>query len=58
MVLRTSPGSAHVVGSASTGPGLPDVLGDVCGDDTMLVVCSEVTRRAVGRGGLAELAGL
>ena len=38
VVLRTPPGSAHVVGSALDRSGLPGVLGTVAGDDTLLVV--------------------
>jgi transcriptional regulator of arginine metabolism len=41
VVLRTPPGSAHVVGSALDRAGLPDVLGTVAGDDTLIVVASE-----------------
>lgn len=41
VVIRTPPGSAHVVGSAIDRAGLPDVLGTVAGDDTVLVVVSE-----------------
>jgi transcriptional regulator of arginine metabolism len=55
VVLRTAPGSAHVVGSALDRAGLPDVLGTVAGDDTLIVVCTE----ALGGGKVAEeLAGL
>ena len=45
VVLRTPPGSAHVVASALDRAGLPDVLGTVAGDDTIIVVCSEARRR-------------
>ncbi|MDQ4097243.1 MAG: arginine repressor [Actinomycetota bacterium] len=41
VVLRTPPGSAHVVGSAVDRAGLPDILGTVAGDDTVLVVATE-----------------
>ncbi len=41
VVLRTPPGSAHVVGSALDRSGFPDVIGTVAGDDTVLVVASE-----------------
>ena len=41
VVLRTPPGSAHVVGSALDRAGLPGVLGTVAGDDTLLVVVAE-----------------
>jgi len=58
VVLRTPPGSAHVVGSAIDRAGLADVLGSVAGDDTVLVVTSErVGGETVARK-LSELAGL
>ncbi|MCA1692004.1 MAG: arginine repressor [Actinobacteria bacterium] len=58
VVLRTPPGSAHVVGSAVDRAGLPDVLGTVAGDDTVLVVTSErAGGEAVARR-LGSLAGL
>jgi transcriptional regulator of arginine metabolism len=41
VVLRTPPGSAHVVASALDRAGLPGVLGTVAGDDTLLVVAAE-----------------
>jgi transcriptional regulator of arginine metabolism len=55
VVLRTPPGSAHVIGSALDRAGLPDVLGTVAGDDTLILVCSE---QAGGAKVAAELAGL
>lgn len=57
-VLRTPPGSAHVVASAIDRAGVADVVGTVAGDDTVLVVCSEEAggKRVAGR--LAKLAGL
>jgi transcriptional regulator of arginine metabolism len=55
VVLRTPPGSAHVVASALDRAALADVLGTVAGDDTVILVCSEST----GGGPVAvELAGL
>ena len=41
VVLRTPPGSAHVVGSALDRSGLDAVVGTVAGDDTVLVVVAE-----------------
>jgi transcriptional regulator of arginine metabolism len=41
VVLRTPPGSAHVVGSALDRAGMAGILGTVAGDDTVLVVASE-----------------
>ena len=58
VVLRTPPGSAHVVGSALDRSGLPDVLGTVAGDDTLIVVVSEDAGGATVAGRLADLAGL
>ena len=57
-VLRTPPGSAHVVASALDRANLPDILGTVAGDDTVLVVCPppEGGHRMSAR--LAKLAGL
>jgi transcriptional regulator of arginine metabolism len=55
VVLRTPPGSAHVVGSALDRAALPDILGTVAGDDTLLVVASE---RAGGRKVAQQLSSL
>lgn len=58
VVLRTPPGSAHVVGSALDRAALPDILGTVAGDDTLLVVAAErVGGRQVAEQ-LSHLAGL
>ena len=58
VVLRTPPGSAHVVASAIDRAGLPDVLGTVAGDDTLILVCSEGVGGANVAAELASLAGL
>jgi transcriptional regulator of arginine metabolism len=58
VVLRTPPGSAHVIGSALDRAGLNDILGTVAGDDTVLVVCAEGAGGSDVAGRLAELAGL
>ena len=58
VVLRTPPGSAHVVGSALDRSGLTGVLGNVSGDDTVMVVCAEDVGGAKVAARLAELAGL
>lgn len=41
VVLRTPPGSAHVVGSAIDRARLSGVLGSIAGDDTLLLVAAE-----------------
>lgn len=58
VVLRTPPGSAHVIGSALDRAGLADVLGNVAGDDTLIVICSEQAGGARVAAHLAALAGL
>ena len=58
VVLRTPPGSAHVVGSALDRSGLPEIVGTVAGDDTLIVVVDEVTGGAAVARQLADLAGL
>ena len=58
VVLRTPPGSAHVVGSAIDRASLSDVLGTVAGDDTVLLVCKESTGGAAVAAEVASLAGL
>jgi transcriptional regulator of arginine metabolism len=58
VVLRTPPGSAHVVGSALDRAGVPGVIGTVAGDDTLLVVVDESVGGDVMADRLAGLAGL
>lgn len=58
VVLRTPPGSAHVVGSALDRSGMAGVLGTVAGDDTVLVIAAEGTTGAAVARHLEQLAGL
>ena len=58
VILRTPPGSAHVVASAIDRAGLPDVVGTVAGDDTLMVVASEGVGGAKMAKRLSGLAGL
>lgn len=58
VVLRTPPGSAHVVGSALDRAGLAEVIGTVAGDDTVLVVAREDLGGAIVAGQFQDLAGL
>jgi transcriptional regulator of arginine metabolism len=58
VVLRTPPGSAHVVASALDRTGLHGVIGTVAGDDTLIVVVAEqVGGRQVAKQ-MREYAGL
>ena len=58
VVLRTPPGSAHVVGSALDRAGLPNILGTVAGDDTLFLVVKDSVGGAAVAADLAALAGL
>lgn len=58
VVLRTPPGSAHVVASALDRAGIPDIIGTVAGDDTLLVVASEQAGGPQVAALLRDLAGL
>lgn len=40
VVLKTPPGSAHLVGFALDNADLPEVVGTICGDDTIFIACT------------------
>lgn len=58
VLLRTPPGSAHVVGSAVDRAGIAGVLGNVAGDDTLVLICAETVAAGDVAARLADLAGL
>ena len=58
VVLRTPPGSAHVVGSALDRSGLEEVVGTVAGDDTVLVVVDDQVGGDVMAARLRDVAGI
>jgi transcriptional regulator of arginine metabolism len=58
VVLRTPPGSAHVVGSALDRSGVEEIVGTVAGDDTVLVVVDEAVGGAVMAARLRDVAGI
>jgi transcriptional regulator of arginine metabolism len=39
LVIKTPPGSAHLVGVALDSSDLPEIVGTICGDDTAFVAC-------------------
>jgi transcriptional regulator of arginine metabolism len=45
LVVRTPPGSAHTVARALDSEHVPDVIGTIAGDDTILIVCRSVAAR-------------
>ena len=58
VVLRTPPGSAHVVASALDRAGMSEILGTVAGDDTIVAIAAEgMTGKALAIQ-LRDLAGL
>jgi transcriptional regulator of arginine metabolism len=58
VVLRTPPGSAHVVASALDRASLPEIVGTVAGDDTIMVVATERVGGSKLARRLGHLAGL
>jgi transcriptional regulator of arginine metabolism len=56
-VLRTPPGAAQFLASALDRSGLPDVVGTIAGDDTILVVARDATGGAALAAKLATWAG-
>jgi transcriptional regulator of arginine metabolism len=55
-LLRTPPGAAQFLGSAFDKAGLPDVLGTVAGDDTVLVISRSADGGAALAGRLLTMA--
>ncbi|MGI9647194.1 MAG: arginine repressor [Acidimicrobiia bacterium] len=58
VVVRTPPGSAHMVGSAIDRSGWEEIIGTVAGDDTVMVVAAEEVEGAVVADSLRQLAGI
>ena len=56
IVLRTPPGASNFLASALDRAGMPDVLGTVAGDDTIVVISRDPTGGAVLAARLLELA--
>ena len=44
VVIKTPPGSAHLVGVALDGAGLPQVVGTICGDDTLFIAAASAAQ--------------
>jgi len=57
VVVRTPPGSAHVVASALDRSGMEDMIGTVAGDDTVLAVAAQGQGEMLAKR-LSEAAGL
>ena len=46
VVIKTPPGSAHLVGVALDQSDLDEIVGTICGDDTIFVACASAARAA------------
>lgn len=50
VVIRTPPGSAHLIGVALDGSDLVEIAGTICGDDTVFVACrSDAEAKSLSR---------
>jgi len=56
LVVKTGPGQAQLLGLALDRARLPDVLGTIAGDDTILVICRDTRTAHVTRKTIEELA--
>ncbi len=57
LLLRTGPGQAQLLGVAIDRARLPDVVGTIAGDDTILVIAPDVRRAKALMKRLQELSG-
>ena len=46
VVIKTPPGSAHLIGVALDQSDLEEIVGTICGDDTIFVACSSAGKAA------------
>jgi len=59
VVIKTPPGSAHLVGVALDGSDLSNIVGTICGDDTIFVACrSEKAGQKLARALIEQSGGL
>ena len=56
LVVKTGPGQAQLLGLAIDRARLPDVLGTIAGDDTILVICRDLRCAQATRRTLEQLA--
>jgi transcriptional regulator of arginine metabolism len=47
VVIKTPPGSAHLVGVGLDQSDLPEIVGTICGDDTIFVACESASKADV-----------
>jgi transcriptional regulator of arginine metabolism len=57
VIMKTGPGQAQLLAIAIDRAQLPDVVGTIAGDDTILVVCRDARSAQTARATLEHLAG-
>jgi transcriptional regulator of arginine metabolism len=57
VLLRTGPGQAQILGAALDGAALPEIVGTLAGDDTLLAIAPDARRARALVKRLEELAG-
>jgi transcriptional regulator of arginine metabolism len=57
VVIKTPPGSAHLVGVVLDRGEVPDIVGTICGDDTIFAACRSATQAQKLAQHLGTLAG-
>ena len=58
VVIKTPPGSAHLVGVALDAAGIAEVVGTICGDDTIFAACrTAAAAKSLSRSLSAQAAG-
>jgi len=55
VVVKTPPGSAHLVGVALDQSDMPEIVGTICGDDTIFVACRDASESDALAGRLRSL---
>lgn len=55
LVMKTLPGNAHAIGSLLDHLDWTEILGTICGDDTIMILCREESMREVVKNRLLEM---
>lgn len=55
LVMKTLPGNANAIGSLLDHLDWKEILGTICGDDTILILCREETDRDILKNRLIEM---
>lgn len=55
LVMKTLPGNAHAIGSLLDHLDWTEILGTICGDDTIMILCREESQRESVKNRLLEM---